>query len=123
MRSVKITRSELPGLLPKGSRCDFYSTPIAQLRAGDVVVLPNGHFARCLLRHGNDLWVTDQSGLHVERHSLVGSLYRADVQASKFGWLAGSCLGLVSSLPQLRGSRTPQVVEADPRQLWRAPKQ
>lgn len=30
---------------------------------------------------------------------------------------------LMSSLPQLRGSRTPQVVEADPRLFWRAPKQ
>lgn len=122
MRSVKITESELPGLLPRGSRCDFYSTPVAQLRAGDVVVLPNGEFRRCLLRHGNDLWVTDQSGLKVERHALVGSLYKADVKAGKLGWLAASCVGLVANLPQLKGQRQPQFVEADPRLLWRAAK-
>ncbi len=122
MRSVKITESELPGLLPRGSRCDFYCTPIAQLRAGDVVVLPDGQFRRCLLRHGDNLWVTDQSGLKVERHALTGSLYRADVKGQRLGWLAASCLGLIASLPQVREERVPQFVDADPRLLWRAPK-
>ena len=120
MRSVKITQSELPGLLPPGSRCDFYATLISHLRPGDVVVMPDGKFRRCLLRRGQDLWVTDQNGLRVERHALTGSLYRADIQAGKLGWLVGSCIGLLAQLRNYKNDLPRHHVEADPRLLWRA---
>jgi hypothetical protein len=120
MRAVKITQSELPSVLPPGSRCDFYSTPISQFKAGDVVVLPDGTFRRCLLCHGKHLWLTDESGLHVERHTLVGCLYRADVKVHSFSWLAASCLGLIARAPRTQRESEPTRVEADPRQLWRA---
>ena len=122
MRSVKITESELPGLLPPGSRCDFHRTPIAQFRAGDVIVLPDGTFRRCLLRHGGYLWVTDESGLHVERHHLAGFLYRAAVKVHSFSWLAASCLGLIARLPHLPAEVEVRQVDVEPRQLYRAPK-
>lgn len=121
MRSVKITQSELPGLLPSGSRCDFHRTPISQFRAGDVVVLPDGKFRRCLLRQGKHLWVTDESGLHVERHHLVGFLYRAEIKVHNFSWLAASCLGLIARLPYTPADSEARYVDAEPRQLYRAP--
>ncbi len=126
MRDVPITRADLARVLRPGTRCDFVCTPIEQLVWGAAVVLPSGEFRRFLFAHGATVWVSDGSGCMVERHQLVGSLYRAEVWAGALEtlrWSVASCMALVTWLPTVfrPGTVRPAYcVAADPSLLQKA---
>lgn len=67
LRTVRVdSGGDLPGLLPKGGRCQIMGVAPGQLAKGDIVVTHTGEFRRFWSVEGQTLWLTNGSGLSHE---------------------------------------------------------
>lgn len=66
LRTVRVNSGDLPGLMPKGGRCQIMGVGPSQLNKGDIVVNHNGEFRRFWSADGQTIWLTNRSGLSHE---------------------------------------------------------
>ena len=97
LKTVRVERSDLPGVLPTGSRCQIMGVAPKQLSTGDVVATPDGRFRRFWSTDGKVLWSTDQSGWNHESSAIKDGLVRKVLVSpgalKNVVWLLGATAG------------------------------
>jgi len=76
LKTIRVEGSQLPGILPPGSRCEIMGVNPRQLSLGDVVATPDGKFRRFWSGDGTTLWLTDHTGLAHETLSVKDGVVR-----------------------------------------------
>ncbi len=99
LHSIRVQETDLPGILPAGSRCHISSVSPNKLKLGDVVATPSGQFRRFWSTDGKQVWVTDQTGLAHESHPIQRGLVQkvlCEVRLSQtLLWFMGALLGRI----------------------------
>lgn len=97
LRTVRIEGSEMPGILPPGSRCQIMAVNPRQLTMGDIIATPEGKFKRFWSSDGNTLWLTDHTGLSHEMAAVKDGIVRKVIVRpgllKNLTWMLGASAG------------------------------
>lgn len=104
LRTIRVEKSDLPGLLPEGSRCEVMWVNCQQLSAGDIISTCDGKFRRFWACEGKSLWVTNESGLLHEittpKDGVVAKVLVRPGLLSNLVWMLGASAGRLRRKPR-----------------------
>ncbi len=106
LKTIRVENTELPAILPVGSRAQVLGVNPQQLSPGDVIATNSGRIGRFYSSDGKTLWVTDQSGLNHKpsqvKQGVVGKVIVKTSFLQNLIWAVGAAAGRLRRQPLAR---------------------